>query len=265
LAASDLFFILNLLNMPHFSTDSAATTRENTTSLFQDHLLEPAAIKPEIHFTQYDYTVFGILFLAFVMFVWLYAANRKRLNQVLRSFYAGRFSTQSREELSIGNRVSIFLSLLFIITMSLFALQVNRHYQLVDLPETVLLFLFIAMIIVLTYLGKVLVVRFFGFVFQTSKEAVEYLHSLFLFGNTLGIFMMPVVICLAFARNLPPVFFIYTGFGLIVTFLCARLVRGFIIGMNSARVSRFYLFLYLCTLEILPFIVLVKLFILKIK
>ena len=104
-----------------------------------------------------------------------------------------------------------------------------------------------------------------GFVFQMQKEVSDYVVTLFLFCNTLGLFMMPIVICLAFARKVNPRLFIVAGGIILATFLCARLVRGLIIGINSVRVSRFYLFLYLCTLEILPLVVLLKLFLIRIS
>jgi len=74
----------------------------------------------------------------------------------------------------------------------------------------------------------------------------------------LGLFMLPVVMCLAFVKQISPLVFIYSGFGLISVFLFTRLARGLIIGFNSMRVSKFYLFLYLCTLEFLPLLFAVK-------
>jgi hypothetical protein len=87
---------------------------------------------------------------------------------------------------------------------------------------------------------------------------------MFVFINLLGLIMLPVVICLEFVKHVNPVVFIYTGLFLIIGFLCMRLLRGIVIGMRSNRVSKFYLFLYLCTLEIVPFVILVKLFMLYI-
>lgn len=235
-------------------------------SMFGSTLLEPQNKEPQIHLTHYDYTVSLILFFSYVLFVWLYATNRKRLNQVIKAFYISRFANQlAREEISFGNRVSLFLSSLFVITVTLFAFQINKYYGLLDLGSDTMAFLVIAVALTSAYLLKIITTRFFGYVFKTQREAGEYTTSIFLFGNTLGLFMMPVVICLAFAKQVNPLVFIYTGLVIMATFLCARLVRGLIIGINSVRVSRFYLFLYLCTLEILPFVILVKIFMEKVK
>jgi hypothetical protein len=229
--------------------------------LFEGSPLQVHSVEPSIHFTTYDYTIAGMLFIGFVLIVWLYVSHRKRLGQVVRAFYISRYANQlSRDEVSVSSRVSVFLTILFVIVISLFMLQVNRYYNFYPVGEGPLAFGTVALSIVLVYLGKVILIRFLGFVFQTVKEAGDYVLSLFLFGNTLGLFLMPVVVCLAFARQFPQSVFVYSGFGIIVLFLTARLVRAVIIGLNSSRVSAFYLFLYLCTLEILPFIVLIKLF-----
>lgn len=235
-------------------------------SLFQNSLIEKNNSKPQIHITQYDYTFAIILFIGFIMFVWLYASNRKRLNQVIKAFYINRYANQlAREEVSLGNRVSVFLSSLFVLTLSMFILQVNQYFGFLETKNYLYSFVLVGMVILLMYFVKVIGIKFLGFVFQTSKEASDYIMAVFLFGNTMGLFLLPIIICLAFARQIPPIVFISCGLGIVASFFVVRLLRGFIIGFNSVRISKFYLFLYLCTLEILPFAILVKLFFLKIK
>jgi hypothetical protein len=70
--------------------------------------------------------------------------------------------------------------------------------------------------------------------------------------------MLPIVMCISFVRQVSPVVFIYSGEFIIVLFILIRIVRGAVIWLNGLRGYGFYLFLYLCTLEILPFAVLIK-------
>lgn len=234
------------------------------TSLFTGHDLQPSGNKPDIHLTPYDYSLAALLFVAFILFAWLYVNNRKRLNQIIRAFYVGRYASQlSRDEVTFGNRVSIFLSVLFIIIFTVFLNQVNAYFGFYDVPRGPLPYIKTGTALILIYGIKILLIRLLGVVFLRKKEASEYLLALMLFGCTLGLFLMPVVIGLAFARQADPRLFIITGLGLTLSFLLIRTVREVVIGLNSARVSGFYLFLYLCTLEILPFVVLVKLFMLR--
>jgi hypothetical protein len=118
----------------------------------------------------------------------------------------------------------------------------------------------IAISLIVMYSVKAALIRFSGFVFKTNKESAEYASTMFIFLNILGLFMLPVVTCIAFVKQINPHVFIYVGYFIILSFLCVRLIRGLVIGFNSNRVSKFYLFLYLCTLEIIPLIILVKLF-----
>lgn len=236
----------------------------STTSLFQDHLLKQKSEKPTLHFTNFDFGVAGVLLFAFILFVWLYASNRRRLNQVMKSFYIGRYSNQSgRDELSLGNRVSIFLSGLFVITLSLFISQVINYYGFYKIENEVWFLIELAVLICFIYGFKIIIVRIAGFIFQSQKEVAEYSTMIFLFCNILGLFLLPIVVCIAFVKDVSPLVFIYSGFSIFLLLLFVRVLRGLLIGINSIRVSKFYLFLYLCTLEILPFVIMVKLFVMN--
>jgi len=242
--------------------DSATLT---SPSLFEDHLLNPKNNQPQIHYTDYDYGFAGIIFFLYMLYVWLYVSNRKRLTQIIKGFYINRYANQlAREEIMLGNRVSVFLGVLFVFTIALFTIQVNEYYGLFT-GNTFTLFVIIALGIAFIYSIKLIIIRILGHLFKMAKEANEYRMSIFLFGNVLGLFMFPVVICLAFVKQASPELFIYIGFSVILVFLFMRLIRGLVIGLNSQRVSKFYLFLYLCTLEILPFVIAVKLFMPSIK
>ena len=237
-----------------------------TVSLFKNNPLQAKDPAPQLHNTHFDFGVSIILFFAFVLFVWLYASNRKRLNQVIKAFYINRYANQlAREEISIGNRVTIFLSTLFVVTFALFITQTANYYGYFREENQFMLFIKTALVIVAAYGVKMMSVRMSGSVFQNQKEANDYAMTVFLFCNTLGLFMLPIVIGLAFVKQAAPELFIYSGCVIYGSFLCIRLLRGVIIGFNSIRISKFYLFLYLCTLEILPFVIMAKLFILKIR
>jgi hypothetical protein len=246
------------------STFIKAADTSAAVSLFQDHLLQVRNERPIIHYTQYDYLVTSILFLSYIMFVWLFISNRKRLNQIVMGLYAGRYANQlAREEISLGNRVVIFLSALFVFTITLFFYQTASFFGFLPFNSMKATFFITMLTILLIYGVKLLIIKLLGLLFETQKEIKEYTISVFLFCNAVGLFMLPVVICLAFLKQVNPAVFIYTGFTIIAIFFFTRLVRGLIIGLGSTRVSKFYLFLYLCTLEIVPLAIMAKLVVSK--
>ncbi len=241
-----------------------------TPSLFSGHLLTVKNDKPQLHFTNYEYLVSGILLFLYVLFVWIYVSNYKKLSQVIKGFYISRFSNQlSREDLSIGNRVSVFLSIFFISTLTLFVSRVLTYYgfhpSIFGRTDAAVLDIFTALFITVAYCVKFASIKILGSLFKVQREANEYMMTIFLFCNVLGLFMLPLVICLTFVKQVPPAVFIYAGLGIIGIFVCVRFFRGLILGLNSSEISKLYLFMYLCTLEILPIIIIVKLFTLYVK
>lgn len=248
--------------MPHASiANNVIPDSLQAISLFKSNLLTAKNTDYKFHFTHYDYLPAGILFLSFLLFVWLYAAYFKHLNNTIKGFFINRFANQlSRDEFSYGNRVTVFLSVLFVLTMTLFISQTFQfYYGLGGITSNFFrLNLLIGTVLILAYFTKFIVVNFTGYIFQKSKAASEYILTIFLFCNTLGLFMLPVALCIAFVKQISPKVFIYLGLLIIGIFLFTRIIKGLVIWLNGLRGSAFYLFLYLCTLEILPFIIIVK-------
>lgn len=235
-------------------------------SLFKNHLLSVKNSKPEIHFTKYDFLISGILLFLYILFVWMYVSNYKKLSQIIKGFYINRFSNQlSREDFAIGNRVSIFLSVFFITTLSLFINRVLSYFGFQLFESDFFLIIIIVFALITTYAVKFATIKLLGYVLNVEKEAKDYMMTIFLFCNTLGLFMLPIVICLTFVKQVSPGIFIYTGIVMIITFFIIRMIRGLILGFNSSGISKIYLFMYLCTLEILPLVILLKLFMLNVN
>ena len=229
-------------------------------SLFQNHLLPVKSETSQVHATAYTYMLSGMLVLLFAVFVWLYVSNRKKLTQVVKAFYQTRFTNQNKlDDFFIGSRISLFLSIFFVCTITIFISQTIDYFG-IELPATHNITLIISFIVVVIYGFKFLIITLLGAVFQLQKKAREYVTSIFLFFNVLGLIMLPLVTCLAFMKPVSPGVFIYTGLLTISFFLIIRMVRGAYIGLKSPKISKIYLFMYLCALEILPVILIVKLF-----
>lgn len=249
------------------ASDTAQKDSISAHSLFENHLLPAKSPEPQLHITQHDFWVAGILLLLYALFVWLYVSNRKKLNQVIRAFYINRSGGQlSRDDLAIGNRVAVFLSIFFIVTSTIFISHLLPFYGFDFFSSNfTLLSIVTGILVAIAYGFKLLTIKIIGYIFKVQKEAAEYSMLVFLFCNTLGLFMLPIVIGLTFIDQVSPSVFINTGLALIAFFIGVRTVRGLFLGLNSSRISKFYLFVYLCTLEILPLIVLAKLFTLEFK
>lgn len=86
------------------------------------------------------------------------------------------------------------------------------------------------------------------------------LFNIFLFNNVAGLILLPIVTLTYYSHLFDPAVYMWiAGAVLALTFLL-RVIKSLIMGANEARVPVFYIFLYICTLEISPVLVGVRLF-----
>lgn len=233
-------------------------------SLFTGHELTPGNLRPEPLPVNHAFWLFTLLFTAFALYVSLRVIYGKRFKQEIGAFFTSRLINQMmREEYGLSNRVSMGLSLLYFMIFSLFLYQVATYYGHFDLhkkagPE--LYFKVFGGVVVLQAL-KLLVVRMLGKVFRTEAAVNEYIFTIFLYNKALGLFLFPVTISIAFVTLIPVPYFIIAGWIIVSIVLVYRTLRALASGIQMAGISKYYLFLYLCTLELLPLIVLIKVFI----
>jgi hypothetical protein len=103
---------------------------------------------------------------------------------------------------------------------------------------------------------NILIWQCFGSVFLIQPVVKEYGYNIFLFNCVQGIFIFPLLLLMPFVPNgLYLIYAIVFTLGLIYLL---RIFRFFQI-INAKKMPSFYFILYLCTLELLPFIILIKL------
>lgn len=221
---------------------------------------QPVPLKPVLRPDHFQPWVAIVIFLAFVLLVILRVFDWRRMRQLLSGIT--RISSVAlyyREEYALTNRISILLTLNFLLCGALFITQLAGVYAGNAVGGSqFLLFAVTFGGLFLIYLFKWLGVLFLGTVFQVKEPAAEYSYTVFLFNKALGIMLFPVVIALAFAVQLDAQWLVVTGLCLWGIMLIYRILRGVLIGISTGGVSIFNLFIYLCTLEILPFVLITK-------
>jgi hypothetical protein len=234
---------------------------DNSQSLFTGHLLRPASYNPRIHIQTHDYWLTGTIFFSFFLFVIIRAFYGKGLGRLTAAFTGTRTIAQLyRGEYPLNSRTSLFLSLLYISVMSVFIYQAISYKGLeskFDFPGLIL-FLFICLSLILAYFVKIISIHLSGYLFRFEGITKEYTFGIFIFNKILGLMLLPVIILLAFVTVIPLQYLFTCGLVLISLTLISRLLWIIYNGMNTAGISKYYLFLYLCALEILPLLVLIK-------
>jgi len=121
-------------------------------------------------------------------------------------------------------------------------------------------YLFITAAAVLFYIGKFILMKFAGYVFSIQKLMSGYLSIISISNFIYSIFIIPFLILYYYLPNE------YEGlvFYLILILFCFNTIYKYLrtgsFILNNFQFPKFYLFLYLCSLEIMPLLIIYKVF-----
>ncbi len=200
-----------------------------------------------------------VFLLILINIAYVRISYERRLDRLFSSLLRIQILRQiMREELVFSHRASVLLFLNFCLAVALIAYSLLKYLELpLPLGGDWMGFSLITAAVAMLYLGKLALSRFFRWVFEDEGLIREYLFEVFLVNKAFGISAIPLALALAFLNvgNLWPIFLL-AGL-LALTAILFRLVQG--MRMASAyRISPLYIILYLCTLEILPLLLIAK-------
>ncbi|GAB4277548.1 MAG: hypothetical protein Kow0068_00720 [Marinilabiliales bacterium] len=158
-------------------------------------------------------------------------------------------------------KFSFLNNILFVFNTGILLFYFLNYYQFSftnTLPEIYLLLSSFALV-TLIILSKVIILKLLGALFKIQDCINEFVHNIFIYYKLFALISTPVIIVYPYidikAGN---ILLIICGVLFIVLYMM-QLLRGIIIAYKN-KLSLFYIFLYLCTLEILPVIVIYMLY-----
>jgi hypothetical protein len=183
----------------------------------------------------------------------------KDFESVWQSFYSKRMLSQvSKEDSIINTWTFIGLFLLFGLTFGLFLYQLAQYYQVYYSINGVRLFVSLSLIILILFAIKFLVVKFLGFVFNINKLVSEYLSVLYLTYFNIAFVFLPVTVCFCLLTTQLIPYILGIALVLIVIIFTWQYLRSSVNIISNILFHKFYLFVYLCALEICPILILIK-------
>ncbi len=234
------------------ATYSFFTSRQNTTAKNPGPML--------FHKFQPDW-ILGILISCFILLAWVQVFYPKRLRQILVAPYSKRFLNQLvREGNLFSERISVAMGLVYLLIFPLLVYQVYdlmADHKYSNLFSGFTVYLLLVAIFLLFWAIKISLIKFLGTVFRTHQSTSEYLMNIFLFNFLTGLVLLPFLVLVVYLKS---VFFLQICLIITALFFLLAFIRGFLIGFSLTKFSYLFLFMYLCSLEILPFIVLMKIF-----
>ena len=212
------------------------------------------------HSLRPDWLLVMVIF-CLVMLAWLKLFYNKFLDQTMRSLLNFQLSAKLlRDQNMFQRRVAFILNLNFVLSGGMFIYLLFGYLQFGIFPfgdfmSFILYSLVVAGLLLLRYIALHIV----GHVFQKQREFREYLHEILLIYKNLGVYLIPLVFIIAYIQEDYRIYLFYLGGMMLLASLILRLVKGFQLLVNK-DVLIFYLILYLCTLEILPVLIIYRFF-----
>ena len=158
-----------------------------------------------------------------------------------------------------GILVSFFFWLNSLVTLSFLVFYVLKslfNYDFAGLNDFQIL-AYIAALIVSIYVLKMAFVSLAGFLFNTSEMAGKQRQVYFNFNNTIGVILLPLLFLLII---IPSVYVLYVILCIVAILFMLRWAQIISLGISISHFNIIHLILYLCTLEIIPMVVLFKIF-----
>ena len=223
---------------------------------------KPSVIERNPAFLRENWFI-GALILSFLLIIWTKIRFGKLFNETITGMwnYKNSFSL-FRNRSSLYQQTSLLLFINYLISAGLFvylslkAFNISPGYHLPSFR----IYLVILLVLVALYIYMYIIIRLTGY-FTMSRDALsEYLHFTNLFFHNAGIYLFPVNALIPYIYEGAAQWLLYAGWFLIGGLYILRVIKLITIFIRE-RFSLFFLFLYLCALEILPILIFIHLLI----
>ena len=198
-----------------------------------------------------------VLCLALLVLTLNVARNRRNFHSIIQALFLPRVRSQFFRENKLYNEWCFYLGVIFntlvqsllvfyliIILLPAFAGGINLKV-LYSICFGATLFDFFFKLGNTTLLGKL---------FECSNDAVIFNHSKFFYLSDTSVVLMPILAATIYL-GMPAILFVFLLF--FITVYVMMVVRT--LTLKSSALSLFQFFLYFCTLEILPYLIILKL------
>lgn len=148
--------------------------------------------------------------------------------------------------------------LLFFANLSYFICMLMNKFW--SIPFELSRFGLVFFTVAAAYLGKHAMLAFSDFLLQIGKEIQVYNFSVRIYGIAIGIVLMPINIIFSLEYQGLEIMLIYLTLAVITLILLLRFTRGLLIARPYFPLHLFHFFVYLCTVEIAPIILIRNVF-----
>jgi hypothetical protein len=205
-------------------------------------------------------TWIGPLFLA----LWLYAGmmkvfSSKYISLLFKSLFNQQHADNLYQMVNVRrNLATVGIDFLFIMVLALFfTVGAVRLGAGPDNFASPLIYGIVCAALAATIVLKTVGYTFIGYIFNRSEATGKFIFLVFSYIRMMAFALLPIATALAFVDQYLVLPLSITGLFLIIAMYFLQIAQGIRIFLQNSA-ALFYMFLYLCALEILPILVLYK-------
>lgn len=209
--------------------------------------------------SQWMYFLFLGMVLYYVLIRNFYA---KSLSTIFQAYWNDRaISHFTRDDNSFKTRSSIMYFGLFCLVFSYIMYEIIHYFKFIGGLGSPLLYFSICAGVGAYYLSKYTLLKLSGLVFNAQKMVSGYLSIMSVSNIVFTVLMIPAAVFIHFLEGVPLAVVVYFVLAAYVFNTFYKYLRSGNFVLNNFQFPKFYLFLYLCTLEIMPLLVIYKIFV----
>lgn len=199
---------------------------------------------------------FGVLILFFGLIRFSFPVETVT---IIEAFYNDRTLAQiNKEDTLYSSWPFVFLFVLFGFSLGLFFYLYALYYLQNTAIRGVESFFLFSIFILLLFGVKIMLTRIIGYIFGEARLAREYISVLYLSYFNVALIFLPLILILSLIPHetmRPMIWLSFIIMALTITFRLLKTANNI---LNKYQFPKFYLFVYLCCLEIAPILILVK-------
>jgi len=183
----------------------------------------------------------------------------KDIKSVIQSFYDKHALSQADKEggpINFWTFIGLFI--LFSLSFGLVLYQLTVYEQTSYRINGFRLFISLSVIVGMLFALKFLILKFIGFIFDINRLVSQYIAILNLTYFNIAFVLLSVAVCFSLLANELIPYLLACTLVLIAVIFAWQYVRNSVSIISNFRFHKFYLFVYLCALEICPILILIK-------
>lgn len=219
----------------------------------------PASLAVQQRNTKSKDTFFYLLACMVLLLAFLkYFYSRYFYNLFSVFFNTSLRQSQITDQLLQAKLASFLFNIFFVISSGIYVYVLLAHYKLIHTGNDWLIIISSIALMGLIYFIKFCTLKFTGWITGLGEAIDIYIFVIFLINKIVGIFLVPVIIILAFSElQIVNVIAIISLLSIGI-FLLLRFFRSYGLIQNRLKISKFHFLLYITGLEILPLLLIYK-------